>query len=118
MSFDYAALRTNADALIDNFGLDVVLRRSVNSGTAWEPTRQDTEYSTKAVLERYSQREVDGQNILRTDRKAIVAAGPLGLIVPTTADKLVIGGAAYSIMQVDPVAPAGVSVIYEMQLRA
>jgi hypothetical protein len=116
-SFDYIGSRKDADDLVAEFGQAVALRRTTKSGTPWEPSESAADYATVAAILDYNVRQVDGVNILRTDRRAIVAAGPLGAVVPTVPDKLVVGGTAIPIVNVKPLNPAGVAVLYECQLR-
>lgn len=117
-AFDYAETRDDADELIEEFGQDVSVRRTTNSGTAWEPTQATTDYATKAAILDYSARQIDGENILVTDRRALVSAGPLNGVRPVVGDKLVVGGVAIPIVRVVALDPAGVAVMFDCQLRA
>lgn len=119
-AFDYPTSRDDADELIEEFGQTVSLRRITNSGTAWEPTQSTADYATKAAILDYSAKQIDGENILVNDRRALVAAGPLttlGITSIAPPDSLVVGGVAVPIVRVMPLNPAGVVVMYECQLR-
>lgn len=119
-TFDYAASRDDADELLAEFGQAVSLRRVTASGPAREPTLTPADYATIAAIVDYSDRQVNGESILATDRRAIVAAGPLtalGITSITPADKLVVGGVVVPIVRVMPLNPAGVTVMYDCQLR-
>lgn len=120
-TFDYAATRDDADALLTEFGQAVSLRKTVASGTDWEPTQTTADYATVAVILDYTARDIDDENILRTDRRALVAAGPLtalGVSGIAMSDTLVVDGVAIPIVRVISLAPAGLGVMYDCQLRA
>lgn len=120
-TFDYAAKRDTADRLLTQFGQAIALRSVVASGSEFEPTYTPTDYATKAAILDYTARQIDGENILLTDRRALVAAGPLAALGVTTIkagdDTLVVGGAAIPIVRVIPLAPAGTVVMFDCQLR-
>lgn len=128
MAFDYADARDTADELIEDFGQAVSLRRTTSSGTEWDPTQTVTDYATTAAILDYTAQQIansqnqagNAGNILVTDRRAFVAAGPLtaaGITEIKPPDALVIGGAAVPIVRATPLAPAGTVVMYECQLR-
>lgn len=120
---DYNALRESADTLIAQLGQAVNIRRNVKSGgTDYEPTYTPTDYPTSGTvtaLPRWYPAFADNSDVLRTDRLATIAAGPLGAIVPTAFDLLVLadGATIYRIIDSKPVAPAGIPVAYTLQLR-
>jgi hypothetical protein len=127
-AFDYLESRTDADELIAEFGQAVALRRATDSGPAWEPTQTTTDYATLAVILDYTaqQRAASNQqagsadNVLMTDRRALVAAGPLvdaGVTNITPPDALVVGGVAVPIVRAVTLAPAGTVVMFDCQLR-
>lgn len=117
MTFDYAALRTKGDDLIAKFGASATLRRKTASGTEWNPTYTTADYSTVVAIVDYNIREIDGVSVLRTDKKALVSAGLLGSVVPTVGDLLIVNSVSYQVVFVSSIAPAGVSVCHECQLR-
>lgn len=117
---DYTLPRSTADRLLTKFGQSVSIRRITTSGPAWEPTQTAVDYATTAAIVDYTARQIDGENILITDRRALVAAGPLitqGVTSVAPPDTLVVGGVAVPIVRVTPINPAGVTVLYDCQLR-
>lgn len=116
-AFDYAESRDDADELLTEFGQSVSLRKVTNSGDEREPTQSTADYATVAAILDYSARQIDGENIFVTDRRALVAAGPLTVEI-AVGDMLVVGGAPLPIVRVMPLNPGGVLVMYECQLRA
>lgn len=120
MAFNYTATRATADRLLTKFGQSVSLRRTSATGTEWDPTLTPADYATTAAILDYNARQIDGENILVTDRRAMVAAGPLtalGITEIKPPDALVVVGVAVPIVRVVPLAPAGTVVMYDCQLR-
>lgn len=120
-SFDYIESRADADELIDEFGQTVQMRKVTTSGPEWEPVESTEDFATKAAILDYNARQIDGENILLTDRRALVAAGPLAALgvteISPSVDKLVVAGVPVPIVRVMPLNPAGVVVMFDCQLR-
>lgn len=119
--YDYVAATATADRLITKFGAACLLRRNTATGTAFDPTLTPTDYATMAAVVDYTEQQRAGTDILRTDRRAFVAAGPLtalGITAVLPADSLVIGGVEMQIVLAKPLNPAGVTVVYDCQVRA
>lgn len=92
-----------------------LLRRGEASGPAYAPTYgPDTRLRLSCVQSSYTAYERDGTNILATDIKVLAdATGP----VPTPADRLELAGRVYEIVDAQPVAPAGVPLMWRLQVR-
>lgn len=116
-AFDYAKSKATADRLLARFGQTGTIQRPTAAGAAYNPTpgAPGTHACTFAVLD-YTDREVDGERVKRTDKKVLLAKASLA-IEPGTSDKLVIGGVAHNIEAVKPLSPAGTVVMYELQVR-
>jgi hypothetical protein len=109
MSFDYAAMAETALELITEFG-QVGKLRKLTAGAA--PVDAPI---TLAVLD-YKLMDIDGTRILVGDRLIYVAPQGVDAIKPGN----VILDAAnkpYTVMDVKPIAPAGIVVYYEVQGR-
>lgn len=118
--FDYLGARDDADGLIDDFGQSIALRRIVASGNPWEPVQTTTDYATLAAILDYTAQQRKDSDILVTDRRALVAAGPLtalGITSIAAPDCIVVGGVAVPVVIAKPLNPAGVVVMYDCQLR-
>lgn len=119
MTFDYARAKATADRLIQRFGQTGTLRKA---GASTGPAYNDTpgapvDHSCRFAIVAFEQREIDGARVLATDKKAILAKGSL-TVEPLPGDTLVdAAGAAYSVVDVMPLNPAGTTVMYEMQVR-
>jgi hypothetical protein len=115
---DYAAKAKSASNMIRRSGQEMSLvYGSVSGYGAGVPdTPGDvTEYPWGVVTE-YSDRDLANTQIKVGDKKVILEAIE-GMPEPQTKDTLVIGTVEHSIVNVKPVSPAGVAVIYEIQVR-
>lgn len=117
-AFDYARAAATAERLIRKFGASGFIRRETpGSGPSYDPGEPTiTDHAAHLVLTDYANREIDGQRILATDRKALVEASS---VEPTTADLLITAdGAILRIVSVDILRPATTTVLYVLQVRA
>ena len=113
--FDYAESATDALELITEFGQTVSVRRTTDSGTAWEPTQTTTDYATKGAKVDWSWKQLQDSSILTTDQRWLI---PAQSITVTAAEKLLVDGVPYQIVRAAPLAPAGTVVMYDLQVRA
>lgn len=116
-TFDYAQSILDANELIAEFGATVTLRRSTNTGPAWDPQVSNVDHSAVMAVVAYSDNAIDGTNIRATDRQGLMSVGSL-IIEPTIADKVIVDGKEMEIVNVDPLDPAGTVVMWTLQLRA
>jgi len=116
-TFDYAGLKLDVDELLAEFGTDCQITRSV-PGTVDTVTGTPSgggEQVTNAlgVLVSYEEKLVDGATIMRGDRQAIVQA----VIEPEFGDTFVELGGSWSVVNVQAVNPAGLALVYILQVR-
>lgn len=118
-AFDYAAMARTAQRLLQRFGARTTLTRP---GTpTYDPETGETtatpvvENCTAAVFP-YGDKFVDGTLILATDRQAFIAA--VGLAEPKPGDVLAWGGQGLTVIKAKNIAPAGLPVLYDVQVRA
>lgn len=116
--FDYPGMRDTGDELIEEFGQTVAIRRTVDSGTEWDPTQTTTDYATKGAKVEFTWSQRQDSSVLVTDERWLVSAGPLDDLVLTPVDKIVVGGVALEIIKASPVNPGGVAVVFDCQVRA
>jgi hypothetical protein len=115
-TFDYTRTRANAERLIARFGQTGAIRRTTSDGDPFNPTMTTTDYPcTLAVLD-YNKRDIDGTLIQKTDQMVYVSTAGL-TISPETTDRLIVGGAVLTVVNVKPLSPAGTVVYYELQVR-
>lgn len=124
-AFDYNGARDIADTLLAQFGQPITIRRIDNStgGADWAPGQTTTDYATLAAivaLPRWYPPMEAGSDIIRTDKRGLIAAGPLtaaGVVVQKKDSLIAADGTVFSILDVKPVNPAGVTVMYDCWLR-
>ena len=113
-------LKNTADRLIDKFG-DSFVVTMIRSEDVYDPETQTsspmapTTWTLKMVVLAYQAREIDGQNVLASDRKAIVQVHDT--YTPRVTDRVDVAGQEYAIVNVLPTQPGATPIFYELQLR-
>lgn len=115
-AFNYAKTAATATRLLERFGASATLK--VVTGSAYDPatgttTPTYTSNSTTAAVFDYDAKYIDGTLILVGDKRAYLAPAH----VPKQGDKLAWQSVDYTVVAVKAVAPAGVVVLYEAQIR-
>jgi len=115
-TFNYSRTALTSARLLVRFGAPCTLRRQ--SGTAYDPNTSTnvptyTDTAATAAVFAYPQGYVNGTDILQGDQRALMPPA----IAPVQGDRLAWQGKEYAVISVKPVAPAGVAVLYEAQLR-
>lgn len=115
-TFDYPATAATATRLLERFGAAATVRRV--SGSAYDPDTGTTvptytDHATTAAVFAYDQKYIDGTLILQGDQLAYCAPA----VAPAQGDKFTWQGADLTVVAVKPVSPAGVPVLYEVQIR-
>ncbi|KQS55906.1 hypothetical protein ASG17_07600 [Brevundimonas sp. Leaf363] len=119
-SFDYSRALATANRLITRYGQQGKLSVPADAtGPSYDPDESDPDEhdAVFAVLE-YDQKDIDGTRVLRTDKKILLAVGTLPLKPATDHHLLDAAGQAYSVMDVQPLSPAGIDLFYWVQGRA
>ena len=118
-TFDYAGLKDTVDALLTEFGQDCELRRAGAPVTV-DPVNGTVTGGAPQVFEvigvvvDYEEKLVDGETIMRGDRQAYIQANQEPKQADTFAEA---NGVVWAIVDVNPVNPAGLAVVYALQLR-
>lgn len=116
-AFDYTKPQATASRLLERFGKAGAIRRNqIIGGTPFSPVTGPVDHACTLAVMRFSSNEIDGTRIRADDLKVYVSTSGL-TIEPTTADKIVIDGQAYSIVNATPLKPAGVVVFHQLQCR-
>lgn len=116
--FDYSRSEATAQRLIKRFGRDVSLIIATDiGGDPWNAIQTTKAQTLKAVSMGYSNNEIDGTLILKTDIRLIISTEGAD-IAPTIDHKVNIDGVEHSIVSVMPLSPAGRVVYWKAQLRA
>lgn len=115
MAFDYAKAAATAKRLLVKFGQTGVIPRTESEPPAneWEPPVETTvEHEVTAAVLPIHERDVDGTLIKAGDQQIIIAAEGL-TIEPTTTDRVILGGEIWTLTSIKPLAPGGITVIYD-----
>lgn len=117
--FDYLESVADADELISDFGQSVqIVRTADGNGPVWDPGAGTTTTATTfAVRVEYTMKQIQAGGVLANAERWLVAtnAGSLASLQPQ--DKLSLGGVERDILDVKPLQPASVIVMYDCQVR-
>lgn len=119
--FDYAKSAATALGLISKFGGNVVLKR--RQTTNYNPTTSEAiasgvQETVKGAILPYAPYVIasSGGTIKQEDQRLMLA--PQGIDKdPEPLDEVVVGNRNYTIVSVQKIAPSGVPVLYDMQVR-
>lgn len=118
MAFNYTATAATADRLLKRFGASAQVTRSTpgayDPATGSVSVTTTTQSVTAAVFD-YDHSYIDGTRIQQGDRRAFVSA--VGVWAPKQGDVLAWAGAELAVVAAKPLAPAGLAVLYELQVR-
>jgi hypothetical protein len=118
MSFDYAEIAADAQALLEEFGARGQIKRSTpgvyDPSLGAAPVTTTTQVVTAAVFAMPAHL-IDGTTVLQGDEQAYMSA--LGITDPAPLDVLTWQGVGYTVISAKRLAPAGVAVLHELQVR-
>lgn len=117
MSYDYAKAAASAKRQLERFGRLVCLRR-VTTGE-YDPAtgaaaQKIVDHEATCVFLDYAQRDIDGTRIREGDRRVLMAPDAPR---PLTGDAVVIDDQVLGVVAARVMEPAGVPVLYELQVR-
>jgi hypothetical protein len=105
----------------DDYGRDVTLRDpglgTFNPVTQTTAAATDSDYTTRALILGYRDRERDGERILAQDRKAVLKVKDLD-VVPRIGWHLIVGSATYIVVSFKTIELGGTDILYTLQIRA
>lgn len=118
-AFDYARAAATAQRLIDKFGHLGKLRvETPGSGPSHDPGAPTiTDHDATMAVLKFHKDDIDGTRVKSTDKRILVAAKGLAVEPATDHQLLDAAGQAYTVIDVDPLSPAGVPVFYWIQAR-
>ncbi len=111
----YVRLEATAKRLIAKYGKDAFIVRDVLTGPPHNPTVTPTPYACKLADIGYSLTDRDATLILTGDKVGIIS--PDLSIVPEKSDRIRIDGEDYNLVDLEPLNPGGLTVIYEYHAR-
>lgn len=115
---NYANLKATARKLLQGFGQTMTLTRDVagtynpETGTIVNTTQTFSDYGVVLPYGEGSSSVADSL-IQQGDRQVFIQMST----EPKTTDKMTIAGVTYNIIAVKPLEPAGINVLYELQIR-
>jgi hypothetical protein len=119
MAFDYDDLSLTATELITEFGAAATLSRTIAGGydpeTGISAEQSVDVQNVTAVCIDYDAKYIDGSMIIRGDKQVFMSAKDASL--PLAGDRFAWQGGEYSVISVTPLAPAGLTVLFELQVR-
>lgn len=114
---DYAKIRARARAGLLKGGTTATLLVPTYTGPAYKKVEgQPQRHGVVILIDAYANSEIDGTRIAATDKKVWMAAEGLS-VTPEPGHRLEFDGAQHAIVNVKPLAPGGVAVMYEVQAR-
>jgi hypothetical protein len=121
-TFNYVRSRQTADRLITKFGMETCQLLEVVEGADADPwddsvVSAPTEHTVTAVVIDYEDEEVDNTSILRQDKKALISAEDIPTVPNNSMVFVTADGEYHTIVNVKPLKPADVAVMYEVQIR-
>lgn len=113
----YPELAITADELLKEFGQSVTIRHteSVYDPATGTSTQVVTDSKTVGAKFPYGDRAIDGTMILSGDEQIYLS--PVGITSVVPGDRVILASGTYSVVRVKTTAPAGIPVIYELQVR-
>ena len=117
MSF-YGDLALTADELLAEFGQPITIR--TNTPGNYDPDTGTTPIATSDTIGSgcvfdYGTQAIDGTLIVQGDKQLYLS--PVGMSEPGIDDLAIASGVTWRITQVKAIAPAGVAVLYDCNLR-
>lgn len=116
---NYADLQLTVERLITKFGASAFIRRA--STASYDPTTglvatsvASDEGCIAAVID-YEEKAIDGTLIQRGDQRALISC--VGLNPPRIGDKLMWSDKLLSVVNPVAIAPGGINVLYDVQVR-
>lgn len=126
MAEDWAAIRAEVQEAIASIedvtepdrSKAVLLRNGATTGPDYDPTvGPDGQYPVNVLLGSFTVKEIDGTLIQSSDVKVTIAADALS-IEPTQQDRIEIGGEAHEVVEVMPLKPAGIVLMWVLACRS
>lgn len=115
---NYPSIAEGALSALADAGQPVTLTRKADPGPfiPGEPVvTGDLNYSGIGALLGYKQQHIDGVSILQGDQRLLLA--PQIGVQPMAGDTVTASGRTFNVVACEVVAPAGVPVLYKLQLR-
>lgn len=122
MALNWQNLQQTVYNVLKNQGFAVTVRVDGSEGT-WDPVgmeyidaTDDVDHSTFGIKSAYKISEIDGTVIQQNDTRLLFPA--YGLPTVTTTNKILISGVVQNVINISPVDPGNIILMYEAQVRS
>lgn len=122
MALNWQNLQQTVYNVLKNQGFAITVRVDGSEGT-WDPVGMkytdstgDVDYSTFGIKSSYKISEIDGTIVQQGDTMLLFPAH--GLPTITTTNKILINGIVQNVINISPVDPGNITLIYEAQVRS
>lgn len=114
---DWSAIAADVAAALAEVGFTATLSRpGTPTGPEYDPTPGvPTMHTVKVMQDTIRLGLIDGAAVRAGDKLLIVASEG---VTPTPADRITLGGVSMAVVRVEPLAPGGVDLLYEVLLRS
>ena len=118
-TFDYGLFVSVANELIKEFGqIGAISKPGDPSGPAYDPTAgTSVSRAAEFAVTKYALAEIDGSRVLAQDQKVRLAPNDLTDDPSTDEELFEADGTTWSIINVDAIRPADVTVLWVLQVR-
>lgn len=118
MTFDYSRPRATAERLLERFGFEVILEKpGEDGGDPWNPGPGEPTQHPITVVQQFERlRDRDGTLIGQTVLTLLVSTA--GGIIPAKSDRVQIKGVWREVLEVRPISPGGVDLMFELDCVA
>jgi hypothetical protein len=118
LAFDYSGLAETARGLLYEYGQDITFTRqgsAVYDNETGQVTSTETTFNAKGVIFPYKNgvSQVNGSLIEKDDQEVYWQ----GNTAPIPGDTVVVANVAYKVVSVMAIEPAGINVLYQLQVR-
>jgi hypothetical protein len=116
----YTTTASNALRMINEKGRSITV--SVPSGQSYDPATDTFTAGTpsttvvKGVFTEFALHDVDGEKVLRTDKRILIAASALGS-APDTGASITDGSTVYKVVHTEVIQPGDTAILYMVQVR-
>ena len=121
MSYDYSKAASNALKQINDKGRALTVREPSDDQvfdpenfTFEEGTPEDTD--VKGLFTQFATKDVDGEVIMRTDKRVLIPANALSA-APSNSAKIIDGGTEYQVINTEVLQPGDTPILYMVQVR-
>lgn len=117
MPEDWSAIATEVSSALADVGFTATItRQGAPTGPVWDPTPgAATTHDIRVMQDTIGLGMIDGTTIQAGDIRLMAEAGA---VVPAVGERITVLGKDYGLVRVEPFAPGGVALYYELLLRA